>query len=314
MGYVVSALSNYTEQNAEKIIFEQLFKDSPVLEKIKANANFMTGVKSAETINIVSTRGIFQSQACALNPSGTTTYSQRTVTVGKPKIDMSWCERDLETKFTQKKMVKGGNYDALTYGKEILEDTMQNAAQDNAVAIWKGDTTSTDQFLLHYNGLIKILNADIPAGNTYSGTTWGVNGANSRTVVDGLIAKIIADKDVYRNGQPTIELYMNPLMAYQYRKTLAAANLFHLDATDPNKPLYAENTNIKIIEDAGLTGLEYIYAIEPENFHGATDMENEEEKYDVWFSKDDQKIYFHTEWKFGINVAFPSRCFNYLGV
>ena len=311
MGYVVSALTNYTEENAEKVIFQELFTGSPVLEAIKKNNNFMTGVKSAQTINVIATRGVFQSQACSLNPSGSTTFTQRTVTVGKPKIDLSWCERDLETKFTQKKMVMGGNYDALTYAKEVLGDVMQNAAADNAVAVWKGDTTSLDAYLLAYDGLVKTINA-ATIGGTYSGTAWSE--ANSRTVIKGVAALIVADKNVYKNGLPTIQLYMSPLMAYQYRSKLITDNLYHVDATNPTAKLYAEGTNIEIVADAGLAGLSYIYAIEPDNFAGATDMENEEEKYDIWFSKDDQKIYFHTEWKFGVNVAFPTRIYKYLGV
>lgn len=311
MGYVVSSLTNYTEENAEKVIYNQLFTGSPVLDVIKGNGNLMTGVKSAQTINVISTTPIFQSQACSLNPSGSTTFTQRTVTVGKPKIDMSWCERDLEPKFTQKKMAKGGNYDALTYLKEVIGDTMQKAAQKNRTAIWQGDTTSWNEDLNKYDGLVKIINNAV-IGGTYSGTAW--SSTNSRTVMQGIAAQVTADSDVYQNGNTELKAYMSPAMAYAYRAKLIADNLYSLVGTDAKQPLFIEGTTIPIVEDAGLAGLNYIYLIEDSNLHGATDMENEEEKYDVWFSKDDQKIYFHTEWKFGVNVAFPTRIYKYLGV
>jgi len=312
MGYVVSSLTNYTEENAEKVIYDQLFTGSPVLDVIKGNGNLMTGVKSAETINIINTVPIIQSQACSLNPSGSTTFTQRTVTVGKPKIDLSWCERDLETKFTQKKMAKGGNYDGLTYLKDITGETMASIAQKNRTAIWQGDTTSWNSDLSQYDGLIKLINAGIPGANTYSGTAWSE--ANARTATKGLAALVVADSDVYQNGNHTLKAYMSPAMAYTLRAKYLTDNLFSLVGTDAKSGMFLEGTTIPIVEDAGLAGYNYIYVIEDNNLHGATDMENEEEKYDLWFSKDDQKIYFHTEWKFGVNVAFPSRIYSYLGV
>lgn len=307
MGYDVSAISAYTKQDASKLIYEQLFTAVPVLQIADTP---QTGIKSAETINIVSTSPIWQEQGCSLNPSGTTTMTQRTITVGKPKIDMSWCERDLEPKFYQEAMKQGGNYDSLTYHEQIIGDVMQNTAKQMGTAIWQGDTTSWNAQLNKFDGLVKTLNADIPAANTYSGTAWSQ--ANSMTVIEGIVALIVADADVYQGGNTDIKLFMNPTMAYQYRMKLISTNLYHISGLDAK--LTAHGTNIEIVEDPGLAGLEYIYAIEPSNIKPGTDMENEEERYDLWYSKDDQKLYFHTEWKFGINVAFETRCFNYLGV
>lgn len=308
MGYDVSALPAYTKQDANKLIYENLFKKIPILESY--SAPIQTGVKSSDTINIVSTSPVWQTQGCSLNPSGTTTFTRRTITVGKPKIDMSWCERDLEPYYFQEKMKQGGNYDSLTYNEQIIGYTMDDTAKKMATAIWQGDTTSWSAWLNKFDGLVKTLDADIPAANTYSGTAWSQT--NSMTVIEGIVALIVANQDVYQGCASTIKLFMNPQMAFQYRMKLINANLFHVSGLDSK--LYAHGTNIEIIEDPGLTGVTKIYAIEPENIRPGTDMENEQEKYDLWFSKDDQKLYFHTEWKFGINVAFEGRCFNYLGV
>lgn len=312
MGYVVSGITNnYVIEDANKVIINELFTGSPVLDVIMKNSNLMTGVKSSETINIVNTRGIWQSQACSLNPSGSTTFTQRTVTIGKPKIDLSFCERDLEPKFLQKKMIKGGNYDALTYINEIKADILQNIKADQRAAIWQGDTTVWQDYLNKFDGLVKLIGA-ATIGGTYSGTTWSE--ANSRTAVKGLAALVVADTSVYHGGETTAKAYMSPAMAFAYRSKLIADNLYHIDPTNPKQTLFLEGTTIPVVEDAGLTGLNYIYVIEDENLHGATDLENEEEKFEFWFSKDDQKIYFHTEWKFGINFAFPTRIYRYLGV
>lgn len=310
MAYDVSALPNYTEQ-PEKVIFNKLFTSSPVLEEIKSNANLMVGVKSAQTINVINTEGVWQTQGCSFNASGDTSLSQRTVTVGKPKIDIEWCERDLEPKFTQRAMIKGSEYTSLTYNSEIVDDVMQKAAKRQATAIWQGDTSSGNAYLNKYDGLIKIIDA-ATIGGTFSGTAWSQ--ANSRTVMLGMAALVVADQDVYKAGATDIKFYVSPLMRAQYVWKLIADNLFHIDPKDGQQKVYVEGTTIEVVADIGLTGTNFIYAIEGDNLYGATDMENEEEKIEMWFSQDQRKLRLNIEWKFGVNVAFPQRIYKYKGV
>lgn len=304
MAYDVSALPAYTEQ-PEALIYAKLFTGMPTMEFA---GNIQTGIKSSETINIVATRGVFQAQACSFNASGSTALTQRTITVGKPKIDLEWCERDLEPKFTQKKLKKGGNYDALAYNTEIIDDVMQNAKKDTEIALWQGDTSSTNAYLNQYDGFVKVIGA-ATIGGTYSGTAWSE--ANSRTVIKGIANLVIANNDVYQ-GNPTIKMLMSPQMAATYRFKLRSDNLFH--DTGAEAKLYAEGSNIEIVEIPGLSGLNYIYCIEAENMYIGTDLENEQEKFEVWFSQDNRKVRFTTEWKLGVQVAFPTRIYKYLGV
>ena len=303
MAYSITAVA-YVEQ-PEQLIYAKLFTGSPTMDLVK---NKQTGIKSAETISIVNTRGVFQAQACSFNASGATTISQRTITVGKSKIDMLWCERDLEPYFTQKKLAAGGNYDSLIYTKEIIDNTMEYAKRDIEIALWQGDTASLDAYLNRFDGFVKIIGA-ATIGGTFSGTAWSE--ANSRTVIKGLANLVIADNNVYQ-GNPTIKMLMSPQLAANYRFKLRTDNLFN--TTGEETKLYAEGANIEIVEIAGLSGLNYIYAIEPENMYIGTDMANEEEKFKVWKSDDDQNLKFHAEWKLGVQIAHPSRVFKYLGV
>lgn len=303
MAYSITAVA-YVEQ-PEQLIYAKLFSGSPTMDLVK---NKQTGIKSAETISVVNTRGVFQAQACSFNASGDTSITQRTITVGKTKIDMLWCERDLEPFFTQKKLAAGGDYDSLAYSKEIIDDTMEKAKRDIEIALWQGDTTSTNAYLNRFDGFVKIINA-ATIGGTFSGTAWSE--ANARVAIKGLANLVIANNDVYQ-GNPTIKMLMSPQMAATYRFKLRADNLFN--TTGNEAKLYAEGANIEIVEVAGLSGLNHIYAIEPENMYIGTDMANEEEKFKVWKSDDDQNLKFHAEWKLGVQIAFPSRVYRYLGV
>lgn len=305
MAYDVSALSNYTKQDANKLIYAKIYSEGDTAKLMQKQ----TGIKSAETINIVTTEGVWQSQGCSFTASGDTTFSQRTITVGKVAINMSWCERDLETKYTQEAMKAGGNYDSLTFYDQIVNQVLENAGKRLEVAIWRGDTTAGSAYLNKFDGLVKIIGA-ASGVTTISGTAW--SSANSRTVIQALNASIVANGDVYSTGK-TIKYFMSPALAYGYRQKLITDNLFHINANNGGT-LYAEGTNIEIVEVAGLAGLNYIYAIEPENMYMGVDLENEQDKVDLWFSKDDQNLKMHTEFKVGTQIAFPSRVWQYLGV
>jgi len=305
MGYTVSALPNYTNEPVEKLIMNKLFDEIPTLKYCETQ----TGIKSAETINIISTDPVWQEVACNFSASGTTTFTQRTITVGKRRINMKWCEDDLEPKYTQKALKKGSEYTSLTFNTEIVSDTLQNVNKKMETALWQGDTASWNTALNAADGFVKIINA-ATIGGTLSGTTWSK--ANSRTVMTGLADLVAADVDVWRDGNTNVKFFMNPTMVHQYRMKLVSDNLYHI--TGEESKLYVEGTNIEIVAVPGLAGLNYIYAIEPENMYFGTDLENEWEKFKVWYSQDNDEIRFKAKWKYGVQVAFPLRIYKYLGV
>jgi hypothetical protein len=309
MGYTLT-LTDYVKQDASKVIYAELFSEIPTIKY----CNIQTGIKTAETINIVSTRPTIQVAACAFNASGTTTFTQRTITVGKSKIDMKWCEAELETKYTSEAMKAGSTYDSLTYQKQIIGDTLQYTATQIEKTIWLGNTASGDQTLKQFDGFVKILTA-ASLGGTYSGTSWSQ--ANSRTVMLGLAALVVANTDVWNGGATKVKFFMNPAMAQQYRWKLMQDNVGFAGAyQDSNKgKTFVEGTDIEIVEVYGLSGENRIYAIETDNMYFGTDLENEQEKFDVWMSKDNgNELRLHMGWKAGVQVAFPDRIFDYRGV
>lgn len=305
MAYSVSALSNYTIENPNQLIWSKIYSEGDTLKLI---TNKQTGIKSSEKINILATEGVWQTQGCSFTASGDTTFTQATLTVGKVAVNMSFCERDLEPKYTQLKLKAGGTYDDLAFYNEIVDLVLANVNKRLEVAIWRGDTTSGSAYLDKFDGLVKQINA-ASGTTTISGTAW--SSANSRTVIQAINASVVANADVYKAGT-TLKYFMSPAMAYDYRQKLITDNLYHVNAT--SGPLKAEGTNIEIVEVAGLAGLSYIYAVETDNIYFGCDMENEQDKVDFWMSKDDQNMKLHIEFKAAVNVAFGSRCWQYLGV
>lgn len=304
MAYNVSALPAYTKQDAKRLLNEQLFEGGETLPFMQIRP----GIKSADTLDVVATEGVWQAQACSFSASGDTTFTRRTLTVGKIQIAQQWCEQDLEPYFLQAEMKAGGSYDSLTFNEQIIGETMAKVRKRVETAIWMGDLQSTDAYLKHFDGLVDIINA-ASIGGTYSGTAWSQ--ANSRTVMLGLAALVVANPNI---KQEDIKFFCSPVTLQQYRWKLMADNLYHNAGTDAK--MYVEGTNIEIVPVNGLSTATAgsIFAIEPNNMYLGTDMTGEYEDYKVWFSDDDQVIKFLTRFKMGVQVPFPSRIYKYLGV
>jgi hypothetical protein len=293
MSYDVSALGAYTNQPAEKLIYKTIATGTTASMLTK-----QPGIKSAETINIAATRGVFQTGGtCGFNASGSTTFSQRTLTVGKVKINLKWCEKDLESKYTQGALKAGSTYDMLTFEEQLVGDIQQNISADLENAIWQGDTGAGSAYLNKFDGLIKIIAAASPV--SASTVAWSV--ANSRTAVQNVLTAMTADI----LAQPNMKIFMGTREAMDYRMKLGIDNLYHITGSDAK--LYAENTNIEIVPVLGLSGTKKVIAASTDNLHIGFDLLNEEEKFDLFYAKEADEIRFVCEFKLGTQVAFPDQ-------
>lgn len=294
MAYDVSALGSYTKENANDLIYKQI--------ALGTTASLMTmqpGIKSAETINIVASRAVWQAGgSCGFNASGDTTFSQRTLTVGKIKLNMKWCEKDLEPKYLQGAMKAGSTYDMLTFESQIIGDIVQNISKDLEVAIWQGDTASANVYLNKFDGLIKIINA---ASDEITATSVAWSVANSRTALQNVYASLTDDM----LANPKLKVFMGLSEARDYRMKLGIDNLYHI--TGAEGKLYLENTDVEIVPVLGLSGTKKIYAIATDNMVLGTDLANEQEKFDLFYAKEADEIRFVDEFKYGVQIAFPDQ-------
>lgn len=292
MGYTLSGLTaGYTKEDANSLIYKTIAQgDSASLFKIQ------TGIKTTETINIVATEGVWQGKtACNPTASGNTVFSQRDITVGNVSVILEWCEEQLEDYYLQGAMKAGSVYTDLTFRNQILEDVRQNILKRKEVAIWQGDTTSGSAYLDKFDGLIKIIGA-ASGVNTATPVAWSV--ANSRTAVQNALTAIT--NDMLEQG--SLKMFMGTAEARDYRLKIGIDNLYHMTGTDAK--LYAENSDIEIIPVIGLSGTKKVYVIPTDTVYIGTDMNNEEEKFDLKVLEN-EKLRLTVKFKYGVQIAFP---------
>jgi hypothetical protein len=315
MAFNVSALADYTEQN-EALLVTSSVLGAKTAQLIKSAGNVMVGVKSSETINIMDTDAIFQSGgSCGFTASGSTTFTQRTVTVGKIKVNEALCPKDLEAKYLQKALPTGSMYDSIPFEQEFSDKKAKRIAAQLETAIWQGDTDSVNVNLNKFNGLVKLIGAasGVVAANdsTYiSGAPLSsITAANVISIFDGVYkaipAQVVAADDM--------TIFCGQDVFRTYTIALKNENMFHytVDAKADSE-FVLPGTSIKVIAVAGLNGTNKVYALRLSNLFLGTDLLNEEEKFEIFYAKEADQVRFVSEFKMGVNIAFPDEVVKFI--
>jgi len=315
MGFDVSALANYTKEN-EALLVTSSVLGSKTASLIKSAGNVMVGVKSSEKINIMQTDAIFQDgSSCGFNASGSTSFTQRTVTPGKIKVNEALCPKDLEAKYLQKALPTGSMYDSVPFEQEYSEKKAKTIAAQLETALWNGDTSSVNVNLNRFDGLVKLIGAasGVVAANasTYiSGAPLSsITAANVISIFDGVYqaipAQVVAADDMtIFCGQDLFRTYTIALKnsgSFNYSIDVKADSEFVLPGT-----------TIKVIAVAGLNGTNKVYAMRLSNMFLGTDLLNEEERFEIFFAKEADEIRFVSEFKMGVNIAFPDEVVKFI--
>jgi hypothetical protein len=308
MAFDVSALTTYTKEN-EALLVTSSVLGAKTAALIKSKGNVMVGVKSTEKINIMDTDANFQDgSVCGFNASGSTTFTQRTVTPGKIKVNEALCVKTLESTYLQKALPTGSMYDSIPFEQEYSDKKAKTIAAQLETASWQGDTASASMNLNKFDGFIKLIGAatGVVAANTTtyfpSGAITSLTAGNIVSVFDGVYsaipAKVVAADDMtIFCGQDTFRLYT---IALKNANSFA----YQIDAKADGE-FILPGTSIKVIAVAGLNGTNKIYALRLSNMFLGTDLLNEEEKFEIFYAREADQVRFVAEFKFGVNIAFP---------
>ncbi|TSA62705.1 MAG: hypothetical protein D4R41_01660 [Sediminibacterium sp.] len=308
MAFDVSALTTYTKEN-EALLVTSSVLGAKTAALIKSKGNVMVGVKSTEKINIMDTDANFQDgSVCGFNASGSTTFTQRTVTPGKIKVNEALCVKTLESTYLQKALPTGSMYDSIPFEQEYSDKKAKTIAAQLETASWQGDTASASMNLNKFDGFIKLIGAasGVVAANTStyfpSGVITSITAANVVSVFDGVYqaipAKVVAADDM------TIFCGQDVFRTYTIALKNANSFAYQIDAKADGE-FILPGTSIKVIAVAGLNGTNKIYALRLSNMFLGTDLLNEEEKFEIFYAREADQVRFVAEFKFGVNIALP---------
>ena len=312
MALSFSGISAYTKQEIAPLLTEAVFA-AKTQSLIKSGGILLPKTKSSVAVPKLATNANFQVDACGWNPSGTTTLSQATVTVGKIKMEETICPKDFEAYFSQEALKAGSTYEDFGWAEfqtKFTEQKNKMIAKQLEVGLWQGDTDSASENLKRFDGLIKIIDAGSPVNANVSGYVSGgpiatitasnvvsilnaVYKAIPVEIIDAQDLKVFVGNDTYRLA----------VMAYQ------ALNLYNYKVDgDASQTFIIPGTNVELVAVNGLNGTGDIYATTLSNIAMAFDLEAEEENYKIWYSQDNNEVRYRVAFKLGVGVAYTTMC------
>ena len=261
-------------------------------------------IKSAASINLLSSNLVAQAGGCGFTDAGTTILTQNTLNVCPLKVNESICIDTLEQYYTQA-MLAPGSYDT-DFGFEQLytEEKVSQISSLIDTLIWQGNTAVTGQTGL-CDGFITLANT------TYSASTVDGNVANYTAIT---AANIIAIVDDAVNVIPANIIDQDDLYLYcgydfyrTYATALRNANLFAYTGAEDQGETFSQmvpGTNVRLIAVKGLNGTNKFFISSKSNMYFGCDLLNDYENLEIFYSMDFQEVRVVAKWKSGVNAAF----------
>lgn len=297
MSIKVSGLTTYVDQQRVPLI-----RKAVVGNRSAKEFALMTGVKGATALNLLSTDVTFaDGTACGWTEAGSSTLSQRTLTPGVIKVQMSYCQNLLLKYWTNYEVRVAAGQKNLPFEEDFVNGALDSIGAKLEKAMWQGDTASTDANLKQFDGLVKTISAATVAGTYTSGTTDTISKIISETYA------LLPDA-VFEKGE--VVMYIS---AANYRKyiqeLIANGNL--VITTSVNDVAMPESvlipgTNVRVIPVSGLDGATLkAVASYRDNFVYGVDLADDDEKFDLWYSQDNDEYRLAVSFVAGVQVAFP---------
>ena len=276
----LSQLSVYVDENKLDLI-----RKSVLGAKTINYLNIQSDVVGKTKINLLDTTVQFgDGAACGWNEAGTSTITQREINPAPIKVNMSFCDKAMQKYFMNHQIAVAAGRSTLPFEEDFIAGVVEGVGKKLEDAIWNGITINEVQ----YDGFVQIVTRAATTGSTvYDSVKNLYNGIPSASLRDTVIFIGI---DGFRS----------------LAGELTAKNLYHYDPkVDEAFEMVLPGTTTKVIGVPGLDGSNKAYAINTKHAFYGTDMQNDNETFDFWYSKDNQEFRLAINFVEGVQVAFP---------
>lgn len=313
MSYNLDGLSTYTNQQTLPLITKSLF-DARTVSLITKQV----GVKYVSALNLMDTTTAFTyGNTCGFNGSGNTTdFTQRTITAVHTKVHEAICPKTLEQYWMQTQLQAGSMPTTIPFEQAYAEQKVRSIQKTLETAVWQGLGASGS-----ITGFAKIfLDAATAAPTTAcidlndAAYNWATDltFATLQSTASNAI-KLLNTFETYLpadiKGYDDVVIFCGIDVFTAIKQGLVAENYFNISYLNgvENYELTLPGSNIKLIGVNGLNGTYDLYAGRLAHFIFGTDLLNEEERFEIFYAKENDEVRFVCEFKAGVQIAFPDQ-------
>lgn len=233
---------------------------------------------------------------CGFNPQGSDVFTERYIETKAVKIEKEWCAKDFEKKAGNYQLRYEAGRESLPYEQKIAESNMNAIKEAVERLVWRGNATiGIDGWLAQATAETLVTDVTFATGST------------TIAKVDAMVAAIPAK---------ALAKGVNLFMSYtDFRNYVAEQN----SSCCANRPILdAAAESIKYVGDSRISlvpvsGLElassaetsYMLAATEDALVYGTDIEGSENRYDFWFSRDNETFRLRVLFRAGTAIKRP---------
>ncbi len=286
--FLVSSLPDYVKQNEELLIASFGLPNAGTRRYI----SIQTGIKKAATLTqLLLTPSVQDGSSCGFNPLDEIELGQKNIEVGIHKVDGEICPETLIGKWGEWRVRVAATENELPFEGYIMEALMGEIRKKVEVLLWTADSSGADFF----DGFLTQFSAD---ANTVTVTLTGVTGAYDavKAVYFQMTGEAL-DRDGY--------IFVDPAIFRALINDLTVLNYYHYDmGSGYREDFLLPGTEVRVVKTAGLAGTHAIVGTFGANLVYGTDMENDIEAVDLWWSEDNRVFRYQVKWAEGAGYHF----------
>jgi len=300
--YVVSTITGFTDQTSTELMMKAL-----VGAQTPKIANVKLGIKGTQQIQLMDNSPSFQAGACGWSPSGTTTFSQISLTVCPERVNESLCPDSLYSTYQSLLLNKGQTEEVVPFESQIAELYVKKIQQRIEQKLWQAQTVSGDCFngfsTLIATGQTGVANS---SGVTFSSSAaYGVSG-NPITEVDKLINVLDDNAQALENlvvfmSYPNYRLYVQALTRANFFQNYIGSSV--TIGGEANSFAVHPNSTVKVYPTIGLANSNKVVIGPADQFVVGFDLLSDHEKLDMWWSRDNDEIRVRANYNYGAAIV-----------
>ena len=285
MAVNLDSLNVYVDENKLDLIRKTVLGPKTI-----GYLNLQTGVKGNTKINLLETTVTFgDGAACGFTDNANTKLSQREIDPASVKINATFCDKKMQKYFMNHQVTVAAGRSTLPFEEHFVNSLVESTGVELEKAIWNGVTIGATE----YKGFLGFAAEYSSVGKKANETAYEM----IRKGYDAIPSASLADTVIFVGVDKYREL----------AGELTAKNLYHYDPkVDEAFEMILPGTTTKVVGVPGLDGTGKGLALNVKHAFYGTDMEGDEEVFDLWYSKDNQEWRAAIDFVFGVQVAFPA--------
>lgn len=296
MAFNVSGISVYTDQTSQELI-KKAIGSGRTLTKV----SIVPGVKYKEALTILENTVTINGATCGFSPTGSVAFNQRIIAVTALELKDTVCPKILETMWMGQLMSPGAAKD-IELGQIFADSYVEKIKVANEMNMWQGNASASAY--TNFDGWVKLMEPTAAGRVTATGA---LATGHDQTNIIGTVASMSAAIPEDIQDREDLTLFMSYANYDSYTSALIDKNLYNYNIENAmNHETKIPGKNVLVSATKGLSGTGRMILTYNKNLVVGTDMLNEDEKFDIWYSKDNDEVRVNIQWKLGVQVYFPS--------